>query len=119
MFFLFAPVAALSESELSKLLQERHPKKDWVKLLHILKQEGIKKESVSGPGTSFKDSVLAYATPGCKQKQRYEDPYHPSTSGGSLRSSSHCLSVDDDIVIIPLQDSKDLNEEEHVAHIIS
>jgi hypothetical protein len=75
-----------------------------VKQFHMLSHQ-----EANNLGTSFMDSVLAYATLGCKQKERYKDSTQPPVHDGSLRSDSLSKSSEDELVIIPSQDSQDLS----------
>jgi hypothetical protein len=116
---------SLSERELNRFLQERHSEKDWVTLLHVLNQVSNNTEKdVVGSGSTFNDSVLAYATPGQKRKERYDDTNLPSVDEDSVAiakrgSMLESLGMEDELVIIPSQDSQELTEEERVTHILS
>lgn len=70
-------------------------------------------------GPSFNDSLLTFATPGRKRRERYDDANPFSKIRGSAAidkrgSMSKVSSLEEELVINPSQDSQDLTEKRNV-----
>jgi len=68
-----APVDALSHDQLARLLEESHPKDEWVRLIWGFNQSLRDVDSVMPSCSAEVISILDGATPGHKRKVRYDD----------------------------------------------
>ena len=112
-----APVDVLGEGQLEVLLQERHDKETWVLLLHGANQQALSKSNEE----EVRESVLDAVTPGCKRKNCYEEV---KVSSMNLMltlavEKPHEVLFDDEIKILPLEDSSDLPHEDRVGNKIA
>jgi hypothetical protein len=69
----YAPTVSLSSEQLEGLLEERHTKEEWIRLLLGLRQGSDGVDVGSSPGATNPVNVLNGVTPGRKRKVRYED----------------------------------------------
>jgi hypothetical protein len=112
-----APVDVLGEGQLEALLQEQHDKETWELLLHGAYQQALSKSNEEEVHESMLDAV----TPGRKCKNQYEEV---KVSSMNLMLTPaveklHEVLFDDEIKILPSEDSSDLPHEDRVGNMIA
>lgn len=116
----YALVDSLSVEQLERLLEERHSKEEWIRLLLGARQgsdggdEGLSGNAL--PSTSVLDAI----TPGRKRKVRYKDEADLTAAqtpargrmGVSLRES---FESENELVILPSEELADLEVDDKVS----
>jgi len=69
----FAPVDLLTQDQIDRLLEERHSKEEWIRLLLGLTKDASSPGTLKAGTVMGTMSVLDAVTPGRKRKVRYED----------------------------------------------
>ena len=112
-----APVAVLTQEQLTRLLEEAHPKEEWVRLIWGFNQALVDGQSARPSQAPEIVSVLDTVTPGWKRKVRFNDDalatilFTPAKAIGEDRSSS----FDSKLVILLSEDSTEMNPEDKLA----
>jgi hypothetical protein len=120
-----APVSRLEDSQLPLLLSEQHSKEDWIRLLRGLNQAMNVDEEGGLAQVPKQVSILEAFTPRRKRKARYEEPILGDgdslflTPGKRDQGRGSRDSGDDELVILPSEDSEDQGPEEHLVIIIA
>jgi len=115
----YAPTVSLSSKQLEGLLEERHTKEEWIRLLLGLRQGSDGVDAGSSPGATNPVSVLNGVTPGRKRKVRYEDELRLGTQtpsrGGLDVSLKDSFDSEGELVILTLEDLSGFEAEDKVA----
>ena len=115
----YAPVASLSGEQVERLLEERHTKDEWVRLL-LGARQGSQDTTVRGCGNPGVTSILDVVTPGRKRKVRYEDDRIPE-AGQTPAKGKGGLSLKDsfesegELVVLPSEESAEFEVEDKVS----
>jgi hypothetical protein len=115
-----APIKLLTQEQLQEVLKECHTQEEWVCFVHRLNtHQKTKLPSLPWAGNegrpTFASSALAAAMPGWKRKERYAD----LSSSSFDRDSISLEAMDEDLVILPSQDSADAPLEDRIASVVN
>jgi hypothetical protein len=118
--FHHAPVTALDEGQVERLLEERHSKAEWIRLLMGLNQGAAAEAEGHGAAVAGAASVLNAVTPERKRKVRYEDeadlPGVQTLARGKVGVSlKESFESEGELAILPSEDSAEMDTSDKVS----